>query len=219
MSPNTSAPVAGPPPHVRDRVDPNGVTEHTVREHEREAAHDATPYAELWADVRERRAGRRERGNQLHCAFDGCVEALATARPLQLVPIGGGIQLGACGRHELDDFHDRFLSRAWPSANTVSAGMPGAFSPIRRSISAAHAAATATSSSSGLLRGCERRQAGLLVPRQRPRSATGVATGTYVLGGGTGRFASASGTADFEAAPSADEPGAFELTAVGTVCY
>jgi hypothetical protein len=68
------------------------------------------------------------------------LEALATARPLQLIPIGGGIELGACGRRELDDFHDRFLSRARPSANTVSAGMPGAFSPIRRSISVAHAA-------------------------------------------------------------------------------
>ena len=41
-------------------------------------------------------------------SIDGRVEALATARPIQLVPIGGGIELGACGRRELDDVHDRF---------------------------------------------------------------------------------------------------------------
>jgi len=95
-------------PHVRDRVDPNGVAEHTVREHEREAAHDATPHAVLGGNVRERRAGRRERGDELHGAFDGRVEALASAGPLLLVPIGGSIELGACSRRELDDFHDRF---------------------------------------------------------------------------------------------------------------
>ena len=108
MSSNASVPVAGPPPHVRDRVDPNGVAEHTVREHEREAANDATPHAALGASVRERRAGRWERGDQIHGAFDGRVEALATAGPLQLVPIGGGIELGTSGRRELDDVHDRF---------------------------------------------------------------------------------------------------------------
>jgi len=93
---------------MSDRVDPNGVAEHTVREHEREAAHDVTPHTVLRANVRERRAGRRERGDQIHSAFDGRVEALATARPLQLVPIGGGIELGASGGRELDDVHDRF---------------------------------------------------------------------------------------------------------------
>ncbi|HET7502698.1 MAG TPA: hypothetical protein VFK02_16870 [Kofleriaceae bacterium] len=93
---------------MRDRVDPNGVAEHTVREHEREAAHDATPRAALGEYVRERRAGSWERSDQIHGAFDGRVEALATAGPLQLIPIGGGIELGACGRRELDEFHDRF---------------------------------------------------------------------------------------------------------------
>jgi len=108
MSPNASVPVAGPPPHVRDRVDPNCVSEHTVRKHEREAAHDETLHAALGMNVRERRTGRGERGYQLHSAFDGRVEALATAGPLQLVSIGDGIEFGACGRRELDDFHDRF---------------------------------------------------------------------------------------------------------------
>ena len=90
MSPNASAPVAGSRPHVRDRVDPDGVAEHTVRKHEREAAHDATLHAALGANIRERRADRWERGDQLHRAFDGGVEALATARPLPLIPISGG---------------------------------------------------------------------------------------------------------------------------------
>jgi len=46
--------------------------------------------------------------NQLNGAFDGRVEALATTGPLQLVPVCGGVELGACSRWELDAFHERF---------------------------------------------------------------------------------------------------------------
>jgi hypothetical protein len=62
----------------------------------------------LEGNVRERWAGRRERGDQLNGAFDGRVEALATTGPLQLVPICRGVELGACSWCELDAFHERF---------------------------------------------------------------------------------------------------------------
>lgn len=49
--------------------------------------------------------------------------------------------------------------------------------------------------------------------------ATGQSRGEYIFNGGTGRFTDASGNADFTADPDAANPGVFNITATGTLCY
>lgn len=107
-SADASPPVAGAATHVGHGVDPDRVAEHAIREHERETAHDATLYTAVGSHVAKQRAGGRKGADQPHGALDGRVEALPTAGALRLVPVGRGIELGACGRRELDESHDRF---------------------------------------------------------------------------------------------------------------
>lgn len=107
-SADASPPVAGSTTHVGDGVDPDRVTENAIREHERETAHDAALHAAVGSHVAKQRACGRKGADQPHGTLDGRVEALTTAGALHLVPVGRGIELGACGRRELDESHDRF---------------------------------------------------------------------------------------------------------------
>jgi hypothetical protein len=129
--------------HVGDSVDSNLVSQHAVREDEWKAANHATADAQVGSNTGEQRTDRGEPDDQLHGALDRSSEAETTTTALLLVLISGGIKLGASGRCELDGSHERFWSRARASENTVSAGTPGSLSSTRRSISLAHAAATA----------------------------------------------------------------------------
>jgi hypothetical protein len=89
-------------------VDPDRVAENAIREHEREAAHDATLHTAIGSHIAEQWAGGRKGADQPHGTLDGCVEALTTTGSLQLVPVGRRIELSACRRRELDASHDRF---------------------------------------------------------------------------------------------------------------
>lgn len=94
--------------HVSHSVDSDRFADHAVREDERKAAYDVTANGEIGPNTGKRRTDAGETSDQLRRSLDGSVEPNATARTLLLVPIGGCIKLGACGRRELDRLHVGF---------------------------------------------------------------------------------------------------------------
>jgi hypothetical protein len=94
--------------HVSHSVDADRLADHAVSQDEREAANDPTAYAEIRPYVRKQWADGWEANDQLHRSLDSRVETHATAGTFHVVSIGGCVQLGACGRRELDRLHVRF---------------------------------------------------------------------------------------------------------------